>query len=102
MVAKSVLDVAIKRIEQYEKKEQKRKERQSNLLEKQRAVEAARLTNLLVDRKGRLKLQILRKREIFEEMILQEVRMEMEEDVDIFDDSIFPLEHGQEISLVNK
>lgn len=85
MVAKSVLYAAINSIVRNEKKELQIQKRHSILLEMKRAKEAV----ILGQFKRRLKLQTLRKREIFEGMILQEIRMEMKGDVDIFDNSIF-------------
>lgn len=80
-ISKSVVDSIIKKIESSEKKEKRKVEKLANVLQKQREQEAARLYNLLVERKERLKLQILRKRELLETVTLRNVQDEIEREL---------------------
>ena len=74
-----MIDNIIRKVEVAERKEKRKRDRLVGVLKKQRQVEISRLNNLLEDRKERLRTQILRKREIFEELLMQEVRLEAQE-----------------------
>jgi len=74
-----VVDNLIRKVEVSERREKRKRDRLVGVLKKQRQVEISRLNNLLEDRKERLRTQILRKREIFEELLMQEVRQEAQE-----------------------
>jgi len=78
---KSLLDSMIKKIDANERKEKKKQDRLMTTLQKQKDQESMRLRSLLNERKSRLKLQILRKRELLEEITLHEIQKEIENEL---------------------
>jgi len=118
LIAKSVLEGVIKKVETIQRRDNKRKAKKEGAIKKQRMVEISRLGNLLEDRKEKLKREMKRKRAILEELMLQELRAEFEvkkaaegeeiirmDTIEESDDALLQVdeeEDGEEESLVSE
>lgn len=80
-IAKNIVDMLVRKIEIHERKERRKIEKLAATLKKQQDQEMTRLNGLLTERKDRLKIEILRKRELIEEVMLREVHMDIEEEL---------------------
>ena len=105
LIAKSVLENVLKKVESVVRRDKKKKDKLDNNYKKQRMVEIHRLRNLLDDRKELVRKVIRRKRAIFEELALQEHRalfppQEHEEEQLLVDDTLFEKENTTKIEVI--
>ncbi|XP_047143323.1 nucleosome-remodeling factor subunit BPTF isoform X2 [Hydra vulgaris] len=77
VIAKTVLDGIVRKIEVQERKEKRKHEKLMSIINKQRAQEFARLQSNLMIKRNNLRLEVMRKREILEELLIQEVEKEL-------------------------
>ncbi|XP_065648634.1 nucleosome-remodeling factor subunit NURF301 isoform X2 [Hydra vulgaris] len=77
VIAKNVLDSIIRKVEKHDRKEKRKHEKMMSIINKLRAKEFVRRQTVLMVKRNNLRYEIMRKREIMEALLIQEVEKEL-------------------------